>query len=576
MKYTEILAANKEYFKNVKSPKYSIGILSNIIINSFKDILEYQCLKNNINPIVEIGNYDNIVQDSFIFNNKDLVIIFYDALNIFENIDEFFESVNEDFYNALLLKFTNELDLIFNNLSNTSSVIINTFSPYGFVSSATRCTKIEDFCTELNSYLKDYAPKNFNIINIDKILTNNGIINNIDYRFFHSSKAPYTIEFFNKYVSEIEFVLFKNTGKLKKAIIFDCDNTLWKGILGEDGMEGIDMSSSSKIGKYFNLVQRIVYFLGKKGVIIGLCSKNNEKDVLEVFRSHKDVFLRENDIVIYKINWDDKASNLYEISRELNIGLESILFVDDSSFEINLIGDKLPEVTTLHVPSNLYLYPSTIMKFVYKYFNLNVTIEDINKNLMYKQQFFREQDKKKYNNIDQYLSSLEIEIKIQKDNVNQIERLSQLTQKTNQFNLTTKRYTEVQIEKFMNSNSYYVFSLSVRDKFGDNGITGLCIIEQFEENNKIILSIDTFLMSCRIIGRNIEFAFLDHVISFFNQSELYEIRSSYISSSKNIQVANFYDKSNFTLLSSSSEDIFYKLDWNKYKKIELLYIKVVN
>lgn len=576
MKYTEILAANKEYFQNVKSPKYTIGILSNITINSLKDILEYQCLKNNINPIVEIGNYDNIVQDSFIFNNKELVLIFYDSLNIFENLEDFFESGDLAFYDNLLLKCTNELDLMFNNLSNTASVIINTFSPYGFVSSATNITKIEKFCNELNFYLRKNAPKNISIINIDRILVNNGIVNNIDFRFFHSSKAPYTIEFFKNYVNEIEFVLFKNTGKLKKAIVFDCDNTLWKGVLGEDGIEGIDMSSSSKIGKYFNLVQRIVSFLGKKGVIIGLCSKNNEDDVLEVLRSHKDVFIREDDLVIYKINWNDKASNILEISRELNVGLDSILFVDDSSFEINLIADELPEVATLQVPSKLYLYPNALLNIVYKYFNLDVTLEDINKTSMYKQQFLRLQEKKIHKDIDQYLSSLEIEIKIDKDIIKQVERICQLTQKTNQFNLTTKRYTEVQIEKFINSDFYHVFSLSVRDKFGDNGITGLCIIEQFVENGLIIFSIDTFLLSCRIIGRNIEFVFLDQIIDYFKQYELYEIRSSYIPSNKNMQVANFYEKSNFTLLASLSEGDFYRLDFEKYKKINLSYIKVIN
>jgi FkbH-like protein len=316
----------------------------------------------------------------------------------------------------------------------------------------------------------------------------------------------------------------KNNGKLKKAIIFDCDNTLWSGILGEDGIDNIDMSISSKTGKYYNMIQRIIVYLSQKGVIIGLCSKNNENDVLEVFKLHKDTYLKEENIVIHKINWSDKASNLLSISQELNIGLDSIIFVDDSSFEINLIREKLPEITTIQVPANLYLYPTILLKTIYKYFNLDVTDDDLKKTSMYKEQFQRAIEKDKFKNIDQYLASLEIEITIEKNNINQVERLAQLTQKTNQFNLTTKRYTEVQIHNFILNKQFHVFSLSVRDKFGDNGITGLCIINEFEDHTDSILSIDTFLLSCRIIGRNIEYEFLNVILNSFQNKNVKEVR----------------------------------------------------
>ena len=389
MKYTEILAANKLLSQKINSPKYNIGILSNVIINSLKDILEYQCLKNNINPTIEIGNYDNITQDSFTFKDKDLLIIFFDSLNIIESVDDFFESITPEFYDSFFLKCKNELDIIFKNLENTSSVIINSFSNSGLVSTPSNISKFENLVNDLNSYLRDNLPKNFYIINIDKIFINSGLVNFIDYRFFHSSKAPYTIDFFKEYVAEIEYFLLKNSGKLKKAIIFDCDNTLWRGILGEDGIDKIDMGVFSKNGKYYNKVQRIITYLSHKGIIIGLCSKNNENDVLEVFKTHKDIFLKEENVVIHKINWNDKATNLKEIAKELNIGLDSIIFVDDSPFEINLIKEHLPEVITIQVPTNIYLYPSLLLKYVYKYFNLDSTKDDLKKTVMYKEQFLR-------------------------------------------------------------------------------------------------------------------------------------------------------------------------------------------
>ena len=573
MKYTEILAANKLLSQKINSPKYNIGILSNVIINSLKDILEYQCLKNNINPTIEIGNYDNITQDSFTFKEKDLLIIFFDSLNIIESVDDFFESITPEFYDSFFLKCKNELDIIFKNLENTSSVIINSFSTSGLVSTPSNISKFENLVNDLNSYLRDNLPKNFYIINIDKIFINSGLVDFIDYRFFHSSKAPYTIDFFKEYVAEIEYFLLKNNGKLKKAIIFDCDNTLWRGILGEDGIDKIDMGVFSKNGKYYNKVQRIITYLSHKGIIIGLCSKNNENDVLEVFKTHKDIFLKEENIVIHKINWNDKATNLKEIAKELNIGLDSIIFVDDSPFEINLIKEYLPEVITIQVPTNIYLYPSILLKCVYKYFNLDSTKDDLKKTVMYKEQFLRTQEKDKYVSIDQYLTSLEIEITIERDNINQVERLAQLTQKTNQFNLTTKRYTEVQMKNFILSKEYHVFSLTVKDKFGDNGITGLCIINQQNNSKGDFLFIDTLLMSCRIIGRNIEFEFVNSIFNYFKKFNITEVHSIYIPSNKNEQVKDFYEKINFKLISNAEEKKYYTIieDFNLNKTS---YIKV--
>ena len=341
----------------------------------------------------------------------------------------------------------------------------------------------------------------------------------------------------------------------------------------EDGIDKIDMGVFSKNGKYYNKVQRIITYLSQKGIIIGLCSKNNENDVLEVFKTHKDIFLKEENIVIHKINWNDKATNLREISKELNIGLDSIIFVDDSSFEINLIKEHLPEVITIQVPTNIYLYPSFLLKYVYKYFNLDSTQDDLKKTVMYKEQFLRVQEKDKHVSIDQYLTSLEIEITIERDNINQVERLAQLTQKTNQFNLTTKRYTEVQMKNFILSKEYDVFSLTVKDKFGDNGITGLCIINHQNNSKGGLLFIDTLLMSCRIIGRNIEFEFLNTIINYFKKFNIKEVHSIYIPSNKNQQVKDFYEKINFKLISNAEEKKYYTIieDFNINK---ISYIKV--
>ena len=226
-------------------------------------------------------------------------------------------------------------------------------------------------------------------------------------------------------------------------------------------------------------------------MLVGLCSKNNLEDVNEVLDHHKDMLLRTKNITFNKSNWLDKATNIKEISNELNIGLDSIVFVDDSSFEVNLIRDQLPEVHVLQVPKRLYDYPALIRNACQLFYNLSFTYEDKNKINLYKQQVKRHESKLKFNNVEDYLSSLELEITIFKNNKSLIPRISQMCQKTNQFNTTTKRYTEGDINSFMNDSAYEIYAFSVADKFGDNGVTGLCIIK-IKQNDSKAVEIDSF------------------------------------------------------------------------------------
>ena len=572
LKYTEILQLNKALVGTIQSKPYEIGVLSNVIVNSFKEILEYSCRLNQIEPKVEIGNFDNIVQDSAVFKNKDLIIIFYDVLNIVDQVSEFFEDLEDEKYYNLKNKVFTEIDIIFENLSNTASVIFNSFSAAYYNNNNVQVSKIETFVKELNAYIEQKKKNNFSIVNIDKLFAHIGFKQSIDYRFYHSSKAPYTFAFLKIYIATIEAVLLRNTGKLKKAIIFDCDNTLWKGVIGEDGMDGIDMSPTSKSGKFYHLVQQIAVFLSKRGVIVGLCSKNNEQDVLDALRNHKDMILKEEHIVIMKVNWMDKASNLKAIAAELNIGIDSLVFVDDSNFEINLIKEQVPETLTIQVPTAISDYPDLILKNVYTYFNLVLNIDDAKKTVMYKQQFERENSKAAFSSIEDYLASLEIELAVVKNDKAHIPRIAQLTQKTNQFNLTTYRYTESQVNHFMVDKKYEVYAMFVKDKFGDNGLTGVCIAKDDENDSKNVI-LDTLLMSCRIIGRNIEFVYISHIIEDLANKGYQTITADYITTKKNTQVENFYDKVGLNLIENIVGTKHYSLNIVNFEPKKVDYIK---
>ena len=572
LKYTEILQLNKALVGTISSKPYKIGILSNVTVNSFKEVIEYSCRLNQIEPSVELGNFDNIVQDSAIFKRKDLVIIFYDILNVVDQVSDFFEDIDDEKYDGLRSKLFSEIDFIFENLNSTASVIFNTFSS-AYYQTNVQVSRIETFVKELNAYLEQKKASNVAIVNIDKIFTNIGIWQSIDYRFYHSSKAPYTFAFLKKYVSAIENIVLRNNGKLKKAIIFDCDNTLWKGVIGEDGLDNIDMSPDSKSGRFYHMVQQIAVYLSKRGVIVGICSKNNEKDVLDVFQNHKDMILKEEYIVIKKINWVDKASNLRAIASELNIGLDSLVFVDDSSFEINLITEQLPEILTIQVPKTISEYPDLVLKNVYTCFNLVLNSDDVKKTEIYKQQFERENSKTSFNSIEDYLASLEIEVTVVKNDKAHIPRIAQLTQKTNQFNLTTYRYTESQVDHFIENNKYEVYAMFVKDKFGDNGLTGVCIAKEDEKNPKNVI-IDSLLMSCRIIGRNIEFVYLSFIIQDLVNKGYRTLIGEYIPTNKNSQVQDFYDKVGLTLIENVDGTKHYSFNITTFEPRKLDYIKI--
>ena len=399
-----------------------------------------------------------------------------------------------------------------------------------------------------------------------------GTKESFDTRYFYSSRALYSVNFFREYSDFVKPIFMAAKGKAKKALIMDCDNTLWHGILGEDGYQSIEMSNKTKDGSIFSEIQNILLSLNSKGILLGLCSKNNEADVVEVLTSHPDMQIRMKHITINKSNWNDKATNILEISDELNIGLDSIVFIDDSSFEINLVKDSLPMVTTIQRPENLNEYPNMLRSKLDLFYNLSHTKEDKKKSDMYKQQVKRKELENKSSSLESYLVSLELKLNIFSDKTDVVPRMSQMSQKTNQFNLTTKRYTESDITNFLTSKNHIVYSFSVSDKFGESGLTGLCIVS-LDFKSKIA-HIDTLLMSCRIIGRNIEYAFFDYLIENLKNKGIEKLEAKYIITPKNSQVSNFFDNCSFNLITENTSFKEYLLNISEYNMKNINYIEV--
>ncbi len=571
MKYTEILKENRQLGESLESSKYKISILSNIVAPQLNEILEYYLRKEKINACAKSGNYDNIVQDSSNCKEHNLVIIFWEAANLIEGLQYKANVMAQPEYDALMSKTKSEIDFVISNLKDNALVLFNKFSSMIFNSQTIKPNKFDDLCYTLNEHLKQKAQSNIKIVDIDKIIADVSVPKSIDTRYFYSSKALYTVDFYKRYVQYAKPIILSATGKTKKALIFDCDNALWKGIIGEDGFDKIEMSSKTGTGAIFEEVQNLALELNKKGILIGLCSKNNPGDVEEVLQNHPDMLIRNEHLTIKKVNWQDKVTNLREIANELNIGLDSLVFIDDSSFEVNYIKEQLPQVAVFQVPNQLHKYPSILRENMELFYTLSESQEDIKRSQMYKQREKREQEKGKFSNLDDYLKSLDLKLTIYVDNKKLIPRMSQMTQKTNQFNLTTRRYTEADIDKFVGADSYRVFAFDASDKFGSSGVTGLCIV-RLSENKKCL--IDTFLMSCRVIGRNLEFSFFDCVVETIKNMGIEQIEAGYYKTIKNNQVEDFYDRLGFQITKKTDNEKLYKLQCSQYKLKNISYIGV--
>jgi FkbH-like protein len=342
---------------------------------------------------------------------------------------------------------------------------------------------------------------------------------------------------------QIEYIMQADTRR-KKCVLLDLDNTLWGGVLGECGIEGIELSNVKEGARYYDF-QRRLKEIKDTGVILGIVSKNNADDVQEVFKNHQHMLLKEQDFVIRKINWIDKADNIRQVAQELNIGLDSIVFVDDNPVEREAIKQLVPEVEVPDFPTDTTTLENFAIDLWHRYFFVcNVINEDIEKTRMYQENAQRSEALKYANNAEAFLRSLTTIIKIGQARQQDVERIAQLTQKTNQFNLTTKRYSSEDITAMMHSSKYKVFVAAVEDKFGDNGMVAIIILHI--ELHKVTM--DSFLMSCRVMGRQIEDQLLEYVEKKMYQSGYSEMITNYFPTAKNMPVQELFERLGYDIV----------------------------
>ncbi|MFQ5603405.1 MAG: HAD-IIIC family phosphatase [bacterium] len=364
-----------------------------------------------------------------------------------------------------------------------------------------------------------------------------------------AARAPLSFQAMQILTQEMMKFLRAALGLNKKCLVLDLDNTLWGGILGEDGPDGIQLGPEYP-EKAFMEFQQAILELYHKGIILAVNSKNNSADVLPVLEKHPHMLLRPNHFAVMKINWQPKVQNMREIADELNIGLDSMVFVDDSAFECEMMKEMLPQVMTVQLGPDPLTYAPALQKLGV-FDSLTFSEEDKLRGQLYQAQVARKKLMQECTSQEDFYRSLNMEITLQRVKPPTLKRAAQLTQRTNQFNLTTQRYSEAEIEHFLHAPDYEVFVLKLIDRFGDNGIVGLAILQR--EITEVI--IDTFLLSCRVIGRKVETAFLTFLLHKAKQDEAEAVIGLYRRTKKNGQVANFYQQHGFELL-EEGQDIY--------------------
>jgi FkbH-like protein len=338
---------------------------------------------------------------------------------------------------------------------------------------------------------------------------------------------------------ELERILDAQLVARKKCLLLDLDNTLWGGVVGEDGVQGIQLSETGEAARYWDFQLRI-RDLGKMGVILGIVSKNNEADALEVFDRHEHMVLKRGDFAAMKINWSAKAENIAVLAQDLDIGMDSIVFIDDNPVEREAVRTALPEVTVPDFPSDTCELGSFFER-VYKecFFTLESTEEDQKRTEAYLANAKRAAERTAATSIEEFLAGLRTKIYLTRARDEDLARAAQLTQKTNQFNLTTRRYTEQELRATQATPGAAVFIASVVDKYGDSGKVLVGIVRKTAPDTA---ELDTFLMSCRVLGRFVEDQILDHLVKELRSDGLSRLRIKFIPTKKNAPARTFMER----------------------------------
>ncbi len=403
--------------------------------------------------------------------------------------------------------------------------------------------------TQLNQAIREQAKENrVALLSLDSWAAESGISSWFEPSLWYAAKQEVHPRASVLYGDQLGRLIAAMRGRSAKCLVLDLDNTLWGGVIGDDGVDGIALGQGSATGEAFVAFQRYVRQLSARGVILAVCSKNDHANAIAPFETHPEMVLRSSDIACFVANWQDKAANLRHIAQTLNIGLDALVFVDDNPAERRLIRSELPVVAVPELPEDPESYVSCLANAGY-FEAVEITGEDRERTQLYRANASRDVLRQASTDLGSYLRGLEMQLLCSSFDELGFNRIVQLIGKTNQFNLTTQRYTEADVRAMMRNPSALTMQMRLTDIHGDNGVIGIVVgVRQAET-----LNIENWLMSCRVLGREVEQATLNLLCARASAMGCSRLVGVYRPSAKNDLVREHYRRLGFTLLESMDD-----------------------
>ncbi len=547
----------------------NIAILGGSTTSEIKNILELFLLKNGIKANFYESEYNKYYEDALFGNNKldkfNPDIIYIHTTN--QNIIKYPETTDTPSdVNILLSNELQRYNSIWNSLSRFDCAIIQNNFDYTENRSLGNldCYDIHGktyFINKLNEEfsLRAREMKNLYINDINYLSSYIGLRYWFDKSLWHQAKYALSMDSIPELAFSISKIINSIFGKSKKCLVLDLDNTCWGGVIGDDGLDGIHIGTETAVAESFTVFQKYTKELKDRGITLAVCSKNDFANAKEGF-THPESILKFDDFTSFKANWNPKHQNIIDIAKEINIGIDSLVFIDDNPVERDIVISQVSSVSVPNVGSDVIDFIRHIDRNGY-FEPISLSDDDTNRSQYYEDNKKRTKEEATFKSYDDFLVSLEMTAEIKSFSSVYLDRITQLINKTNQFNLTTKRYTAGEIGNIASSDEYIKVYGKLTDKYGDNGLIAISI-GRIENTT---CHIDLWLMSCRVLKRGMEYAVLDEFVKQCKEKGITTIIAYYYKSTKNSMVSDLYEKFGFTQNITNSEDTIWKLNILRYE-----------
>lgn len=553
----DVNVIHRRLSKLAQDPQIRIAYLGNQTLEPLPDYIDVCCACEGIVAAQYIGAYNQHFQELLDPASKlaafkpDVIFLALSLRDLSPRLYYAFSSLSEEDTRAEFDRIIQQLTQwveVAKGASGATLLLSNLASPVG------RQAGIAD-SKDPNGEMEFYLRLNLELLRIcrseprvhlfdlEGLIAHRGKSKALSERLYFLARREWDEAFLPDIAREMLKYVLALTGRARKCLVLDLDNTLWGGIVGEDGPEGVRITKGDPEGEAYRAFQEAILGLKNRGIILAINSKNNEADVVELFERIQDMPLGLDDFAAVEINWDYKHENLLRIAQTLNIGTDSLVFVDDNPVECALVSSMLPEVKTVLLPGDPVRYAG-VLKALPWFERLTLTAEDRAKTRQYLDIRKRSEQRQIAGSLGEYLESLGTTITVRVPTAQNAARIHQLFNKTNQFNLTTKRYAPADVERFLQDEAFDIRVVDVKDSFGDLGTVGLVLIER----DRLEPSIDSFILSCRAMGRGIESAIMNCIKEDYLLSDRHHaLRAMFIPTNKNTPVEHFYDGQGFCL-----------------------------